>query len=131
MSKGKSYDEIIKIKSEGAYDLAKIRVGRQALIFENGGWNGGQYEKIKFTKKTNKSWGTERVFLEVSATELKVIDNGMETKTCDLGHEHQVKKESVRSFRMAEIHVPWEHVETFIEWLQTGSWKQIRERRND
>lgn len=70
-------------------------------------------EGFKFTK-TN-GWGDE-LSIHAEWNEIKY-------QRCSLGHDHEIEKKE-RHWHTVDL--AWEHVEQLIEWLQLGSWTEVK-----
>lgn len=93
--------------------ITKIKVGPKSLTIGSRFKDG----QIKFQKRT----GYDGETLEICAT---YQDTVWEDEKCNLGETHRIKKSG--EFHMVDITIPWEMVDQLIEWLQLGSWKQVR-----
>lgn len=71
-------------------------------------------KKVTFEKRASGKWGDE--------LEITFRWNDVKLQRCNLGHDHEIEKKE-REYRW--FHIPWEHVESLIEWLQTGTWREV------
>jgi hypothetical protein len=71
-------------------------------------------KKVTFEKRSSGKFGDE--------LEITFRWNDVKLQRCNLGHDHEIEKKE-REYRW--FHIPWEHVESLIEWLQSGKWNQV------
>jgi hypothetical protein len=121
----KTYEDVQEIDCGGEhhYQLGKVRVSKKVLTMYLPEWKDGQYERITFQKSDSKPFGTR---LEITAAHHKMVSCGHEVKKCDLGHEHNIEVKKQFEYKHVMISMRWEDVERLIEWLQLGSWKDLR-----
>lgn len=89
----------------------KAKISKKTFtLFEKNNYKG---ERVKFSKDSNDSEQTLGITLE---------STNKKTVRCNLGHEHvtETEEREWHWFRM-----PWEHVQTLIEWLQKGNYSQV------
>jgi choline kinase len=93
----------------------KVKVGQKTLTISN---DAGK-DKITFSKRAHNALKDE---LGIETVRQEIV-----YEQCSLGHRHEKsKKENVYQwFRM-----DWQHVESLVEWLNSGSWTAVRTREN-
>lgn len=106
--------EIDVAPSSGFYAATvKIQISRKKLSFI--GKDGG---RIEFQKLACKEYGDR---LDIFASGRRTTTT---VRTCDLGHRHEERKEG--DYQAVYAQIDYEMVEQLIEWLQLGSWTEVR-----
>jgi len=85
----------------------KIKLGKNTIRITNGADDDFTFKKRHFIG---------------DGLELICTYKPRETKQCDLGHFHVIKKEEKKYIHST---LSWQHVEQLIEWLNHGSWSQL------
>jgi hypothetical protein len=103
-------------------DVDRVKVGPRQITFfwpDNGCHEDYKGHKTRLTIEKSSCNGESLAF--------ELQWNEFTYEKCSLGHTNQ--KETIE--RMYKpFHLDWSHVEQLIEWIQLGSWKEIRNQRN-
>jgi hypothetical protein len=106
---------------ENYHRVTKVKVSHKCLTFVVDTNN--HLTKFTFRKRTTGGLDTFGFSIEERRPVVK-------KKTCNLGHEHVVD-EKIALKEYAHMEIGWEQAESLMGWFATGTWRQVREGREE
>lgn len=100
------------IKSHWFKEQIKAKVSRKT--FKLGSRHSGDRKELTFEKAIHD---------RDSALRITSVHLPTRIEKCSLGHEHEVKS---KQEKWEFFTLPWSQVESFIGWLQTGDYREVR-----
>lgn len=107
------WEELQRIEKGPYFAVTKVSAKQKIIAFET-----EDGERIVFERGVR-----QRGLDDLTIKMVKLVRT---TVKCSLGHEHYT---GVIEHEYHRAHLEWSHVEALIEWVQSGSWSQVRERK--
>lgn len=102
-------------------DAVRVKVSTKCLIVESGR---GEY-RTKFTFRKRTTRGVDGLGIDVQESKPSI-----KRSTCNLGHVHEQRgPDEINSY--GGLSLTWEQAEQVMEWFATGTWQQVRRRRDE
>lgn len=104
------WEELQRIEKGPYFAVKKFAVKRKVISFETE--DGDQITFQRGVRQKNLDDFIVTVRKEIA-----------ETQRCSLGGYHKTGKVEHQYIR---FHMEWDHVQAFVEWINSGSWSQVR-----